>query len=144
MPKDILPLLAKDEEKQKAIEAKAGVALETAKTRKTDSPSSSKTAVSAVGGKKIPMKIPEIPPFKPKQDGAARPAVVPDVPAPPPPTITVPESANNDIPLATSPTPSAASQTSTQLAAKLNPNANSFVFKPYQSAASLKPVSYVL
>ena len=127
MPKDILPLLSKDEEKQKAIEAKAAAAIEDAK-RKAAEPS---VKSSPPGPKKIPMKIPEIPPWKPKAAGTT----------PQPPTIAVPESARHDIPQAASPTPSGTSQASQNLAAKLNPKASSFVFKPNPTAAAFKPVS---
>ncbi|KAK1927011.1 putative mRNA polyadenylation-related protein [Papiliotrema laurentii] len=124
MPKDILPLLAKDAEKQKAIEEKAALALEDAK-RKPEA-AAAKASPSTSQPKKIAMKIPEIPPFKPKV-------------SPNPPTIPVPESASKDIPQATSPTPSAASHASGNLQAKLNPNASSFVFKPNPAAAAFKP-----
>jgi len=127
MPKDILPLLSKDEEKQKAIEAKAAVAAEDAKRRASEAAVKSPTP----NAKKIAMKIPEIPPWKPK----ATP------PTPQAPSIVVPESATRDIPQAVSPTPSGTSQASQSLAAKLNPKASSFVFKPNPSAAAFKPVS---
>lgn len=136
MPKDILPLLSKDEDKQKAIEAKAAVNLEKAKAAKTQSPAALKSPPAAPASatptsKKIAMKIPEIPPFKPRQSLAAH-------PVPPPPVITVPEGAERDIPMPTSPTPSAGSHASANALAKLNPKASAFVFKP--TAAAFKPV----
>lgn len=127
MPKDILPLLSKDEEKQRAIEAKAAVALEDAKRK----PAEPAVKSPPPGPKKIAMKISEIPPWKPKATTTT----------PQPPTIAVNESAMRDIPQAASPTPSGTSQASQSLAAKLNPNASSFVFKPNPSAAAFKPVS---
>lgn len=124
MPKDILPLLAKDAEKQKAIEEKAAQALEDAK--KKPEPAVKPVPVPAQS-RKISMKIPEIPPFKPKV-------------SPQPPVLPVTESSAKDIPLSTSPTPSAASHVSgNTLQAKLNPNANSFVFKPNPASAAFKP-----
>ena len=134
MPKDILPILAKDEEKQKAIEQKAADAHESTKTRKADDKNPSaidapkNDSAKLVGGRKMFMKIPEIPPFNPTK---RKPEALP-----------VPPSASQNIPLAASPTPSAASQASgSQAAAKLNPNANSFVFKPNPAAGAFNPVS---
>ena len=120
--------MSKDEQKQKAIEAKAA---EDAK-RKPEP-----TVVKSPPGqsRKISMKISEIPPFKPKAVSPAQPAAAP-APAPAP-AFAIPESAKKDIPLATSPTPSMMSQGSQQ--AKLNPNASSFVFKPNPAAAAFKP-----
>lgn len=134
MPKDILPILAKDEAKQKEIEAKAQdlakVAVEAKKAPEgTKPPSSSKYAPEQAAksrppaSKKIAMSIREIPPFNP---AAQKPSALP-----------IPETAGQNIPQATSPTPSNTSQ----IDAKLNPNANSFVFKPNPSAVAFKPVS---
>lgn len=120
IPTDMLNLLSKDEEKQKAIAAKAAQAVEDAKRKPETVAKSAPPAAS----RKISMKIPEIPPFKPKV-------------TPPAPTIAVPESATKDIPLATSPTPST---TSIASAAKLNPKASTFVFKPNPTAAAFTPV----
>ncbi|ORX38645.1 hypothetical protein BD324DRAFT_373826 [Kockovaella imperatae] len=129
MPKDILPLLSKDEEKQKTIEANAASNLESVKARKTstDATASIKSPPSGSGSRKISIQIAEIPPFKPKQ------------PPPPPPQVTLPESARNDIPQSTSPTPSATSHASNTIQPKLNPKASAFVFKPNPSAAAFKP-----
>lgn len=134
MPKDILPILAKDEEKQKAIEQKAANALESSKARKAEATKSHATDIpkietpKASGGKMMFMKIPEIPPFNPTKRK--------------PEAIEVPATASQNIPLAGSPTPSAASQASgSQTAAKLNPTANVFVFKPNPSATAFQPVS---
>lgn len=143
IPKDILPILTKDEVKQKAIEEKATKALHEEKPKaasKSPSPSPAPPAAVAVaarpppspqpdapkaaaGPKKIAMKIPEIPPFKRKA----------------PPAVPVPETAAQNISLVTSPTPSHTSITSGGAAAKLNPNASAFVFKPNPSAAAFKP-----
>ena len=131
MPKDILPLLAKDEEKQRSIEALAASNLESVKARKVsvDAQSGAKSPPPSSTSRKISMHVAEIPPFKARQPPA-------------PPKVELPESANRDIPLAISPTPSANSHASgTNLAAKLNPNANAFVFKPNPSAVAFKPVS---
>lgn len=135
LPKDILPILSKDEAKQKDIEAKATSALQAAKERKSsiakDSPaktpailSSVKTdAPKAAPPKKIVMKIPEIPPFNPAKRKA--------------PAVPVPVSATKDIKVITSPTPSNGSLASQ--ATKLNPTASTFVFKPRADAAPFKP-----
>lgn len=122
MPKDILPILTKDEQKQKDIEAKAKEA-SLAKPAPSNAPSTTASAAaSPQQPKKIAMKIQEIPAF----GGAKK--------APKPPVIPVEGSATQNIPQpVTSPTPSAASIA----AAKLNPKASSFVFKP--SAASFTP-----
>ncbi|WWD18928.1 hypothetical protein CI109_103384 [Kwoniella shandongensis] len=140
IPKDILPILAKDATKQKDIEAKATSALEEARTRKAQvpapaQPAPAKAAAPAdaakaeaskvVAPKKIVMKIPEIPPFNPTKRKA--------------PVLPVPETAGQNIPLAASPTPSITSHASGSQAAKLNPSANAFVFKPNPGAAVFKP-----
>ena len=130
MPKDILPLLSKDEERQKSIEAKAASNLESVKARKASADASQGAkSPSGPGSRKISMHIPDIPPFKPKQ------ALVP-------PKVSLPESAAKDIPQAVSPAPSGTSQASGTVQAKLNPNASAFVFKPNPSAAAFKPVSF--
>ncbi|KAK4687949.1 hypothetical protein P7C73_g2160, partial [Tremellales sp. Uapishka_1] len=136
MPKDILPILSKDSEKQKVIEAKA---LESSKLAKSPIPAtpraaqpipSSSDAVktnAAPFPKKIPMKIQEIPAF-----GTSK------KPSEAPPSIPVPETASQNIPLgATSPTPSISSVTSTAAKLNLNPKASAFVFKP--TATAFKP-----
>lgn len=149
MPKDILPILSKDEEKQKEIEARAEKERTEAGQRKPDVKSPPLTTTPASGKaipspdptsnkmmqqqqqqhqqasslKKIPMKIPEIPPFRRKAPTA--------VPVP------VPETAAQNITLITSPTPSNTSITSGNAAAKLNPKASAFVFKP--TAAAFQP-----
>lgn len=137
MPKDILPILAKDEEKQKAIEEQAAKALATAKaaaearkTSKDSGLSNKELTPKSAPPKKIVMKIAEIPPFNPAKRK----------PAP----LAVPPTAQKDVPRATSPTPSITSQTSQAVgAAKLNVKANAFVpnpnataFKPGQSSTS--------
>ncbi|WVF72647.1 hypothetical protein IAT40_007465 [Kwoniella sp. CBS 6097] len=152
MPKDILPILSKDELKQKDIEAKAASALESAReaqakkaeelrspakvsapmeSAKTDVPkvSSGGGAAGAAGAPRKPfMKIPEIPPFNPTKRKSLA------------PTIPVPETASQNIPIiATSPTPSNNSLASASQQAKLNPKANTFVFKPNPGAAVFKP-----
>ncbi|WVR07382.1 hypothetical protein IAU60_004423 [Kwoniella sp. DSM 27419] len=145
MPKDILPILSKDETKQKDIEAKAADALERAleakKVQGAVSPVKPTAPVEPVKveqpktalPKKPFMKIPEIPPFNPaKRKSAAQVA----------PVLHVPETASQNIPppLASSPTPSAASHASgSQSQAKLNPKASTFVFKPNPGAAVFKP-----
>ncbi|AAW43699.1 hypothetical protein CNBE4880 [Cryptococcus deneoformans B-3501A] len=135
LPKDILPILSKDEAKQKDIEAKATSALQAAKERKSsiakDSPAKSPATLNSVKSdapkpappKKIVMKIPEIPPFNPAKRKA--------------PAVPVPESATQDIKLITSPAPSNGSLASQ--ATKLNPTASTFVFKPRADAAPFKP-----
>ncbi|OCF38691.1 hypothetical protein I317_07518 [Kwoniella heveanensis CBS 569] len=143
MPKDILPILSKDELKQKDIEAKAASALESAReaqARKAEgvrSPAkasapmeAAKTDVPKVSAapKKPFMKIPEIPPFNPSK----RKSLAPSIP--------VPETAPQNIPvIAASPTPSNNSLASASQQAKLNPKANTFVFKPNPGAAVFKP-----
>ncbi|CAK9779597.1 hypothetical protein CC85DRAFT_305458 [Cutaneotrichosporon oleaginosum] len=132
IPKDILPILTKDEQKQKAIEEKAererleSKKLEAAKSplsspSKALSPTPEAPRAAAAQPKKIAMKIPEIPPFRPKV----------------PPAVPVPETATQNIALVTSPTPSHSSIASG--AGKLNPNASAFVFKPNANAAVFKP-----
>lgn len=117
LPKDILPILTKDEQKQKEIEAKA---------RAVPSPQQPK---------KIPMKIQEIPAF-----GGPRKTSVPK-----PPSVPVEASASQNIPLqVTSPTPSNASTATATAAAKLNPKASTFVFKPSAAAFTPKAVSDLL
>ncbi|WRT68242.1 uncharacterized protein IL334_005218 [Kwoniella shivajii] len=148
MPKDILPILAKDENKQKDIEAKAANQLEKAREdRKAQvtnnkSPTKASAPMESAGSneqskplppKKPFMRISEIPPFNPAKKKPVTQAQA-QVQAP---VITIPETANQNIPQqATSPTPSMASLASGSQA-KLNPKANTFVFKP--SAAVFKP-----
>nr|XP_018261305.1 uncharacterized protein I303_05742 [Kwoniella dejecticola CBS 10117]OBR83463.1 hypothetical protein I303_05742 [Kwoniella dejecticola CBS 10117] len=159
MPKDILPILAKDENKQKDIEAKAATQLEKAKEdrkspgglnaavkspvkssapmeqAKTDQP-----AVKNLPPKKPFMKIPEIPPFNPANK---RKSALPASSAAAVATLTagtekvaIADTAKENIPQqSNSPTPSMASLASASQ--KLNPKANTFVFKP--SAAVFKP-----
>ncbi|WVN90147.1 uncharacterized protein L203_105383 [Cryptococcus depauperatus CBS 7841] len=139
MPKDILPILAKDEQRQKDIEARAASAFERAKQDKEhkaslvkESPTRSTAGLNSAVSEapkpaptkgKITMKIPEIPPFNPNKRK--------------PPHLPVAETAGHDIKLAsvTSPTPSNGSLAST----KLNPNAGAFVFKPRPDAVPFKP-----
>ena len=118
-----MDILSKDEEKKKKIEAKAKGILE------SPPPSAETKSASKAGtqAKKIPMHIPEIPPFKPRN-------VEP---------LPIPESTKMDLPVppdtTTSPTPS-----TSNLAAepkKLNPGASTFVFKPNPGATAFKPVS---
>lgn len=136
MPKDILPILTKDEHKQKAIEAKAEkerlevhekhVAAKSpagSPSKALSPPPETTSKAPAAQPKKITMKIPEIPPFRPKVPTA--------VPVP------VPESATQNIALVTSPTPSNTSLASG--AGKLNPHASAFVFKPNANAPAFKP-----
>lgn len=132
MPKDMLPILAKDEEKQKAIEQKAANALESTKIHKIELSELSPTdnpkieVPKPVAPKKMFMKILEIPPFNPTKRQ--------------PDALPVPATASQNIPLAISPTPSAASHGSgSQVTPKLNPNASTFVFKPNPAAAAFKP-----
>ncbi|EKD02971.1 mRNA polyadenylation-related protein [Trichosporon asahii var. asahii CBS 8904] len=138
IPKDILPILTKDEQKQKEIEEQAAKALKDAEENKKHAAATAKSPLAKPNPlspnlnlpkppvqaqqqpKKIVMKIPEIPPFRKKV----------------PPAVPVPETASQNIAV-TSPTPSNASVTSGH--AKLNPNASSFVFKPNPSAAAFKP-----
>jgi hypothetical protein len=141
IPKDILPILSKDEQKQKEIEAKAEKSLHEAQDRKKSpvapAPRAAgpaavpapepKTATAAQFPKKIPMKIPEIPPFRKKV----------------PPAVPVPDTAAQNITFVTSPTLSNASANSGAAQAKLNPNASAFVFKPNPSAAAFQPGSAV-
>ncbi|BEI95540.1 hypothetical protein CcaverHIS631_0104890 [Cutaneotrichosporon cavernicola] len=133
MPKDILSILTKDEDKQKAIEAKVErERLEVHKKHeaaksplgspsKAMSPSPEAPRAIHAQPKKIAMKIPEIPPFRRKV----------------PPAVPVPETATQNITLVTSPTPSHSSITSG--GGKLNPKASTFVFKPNANAAVFKP-----
>jgi hypothetical protein len=72
------------------------------------------------------MSIPEIPPFNPAKRK--------------PPPVVVAETAGQSIPMATSPTPSQGTEASAGAAAKLNPKASTFVFKPNPTAAAFKPV----
>jgi hypothetical protein len=145
MPKDILPLLSKDEEKQKAISAQAATNLQAAKSKPppTSSPVPPQTPSTPAASKKIPMKISEIPPFSAAK---RKPQPVP-----------VPEGAKKDIdlgvPSITSPSPSNGSLSADKEKekekadaekAKLNPNASTFVFKPNPGAAAFKPVRITL
>jgi len=133
MPKDILPILSKDADKQKAIEESAAKALEVPKAgpRKSELPPAlakspdPAQAAKLPSSKKILMNIQQIPPFNPSKPKVA------------PPTLPIAETAKDNIALAPSPTPSHATEASSSQA-KLNPNANSFVFKP--SAPAFKPV----
>ncbi|WWC71727.1 uncharacterized protein I206_105685 [Kwoniella pini CBS 10737] len=156
MPKDILPILAKDESKQKDIEAKAANQLEKAKEDRKTPAGSNSTVKSPIkssapmeqaktdqpAAKNLPpkkpfMKIPEIPPFNPanKRTSAlptSTAAITAGIEK-----IAIAETANQNIPQqSNSPTPSMASLASASQA-KLNPKANTFVFKP--SAAVFKP-----
>lgn len=133
MPKDILPILSKDGDKQKAIEAKVereqlevhkkqeGAKSPLGSPPKGLSPAPEASRTIGAQPKKIAMKIPEIPPFRPKV----------------PPAVPVPETATQNIALVTSPTPSHSSITSG--GGKLNPKASTFVFKPNANAAVFKP-----
>nr|XP_019044509.1 hypothetical protein I302_06421 [Kwoniella bestiolae CBS 10118]OCF23439.1 hypothetical protein I302_06421 [Kwoniella bestiolae CBS 10118] len=152
MPKDILPILAKDESKQKDIEAKAATQLEKAREdRKTQAATDAKSPVKtsapmaiakteqpkALPPKKPFMKIPEIPPFNPTKRKSIVPTSNANANGSPAPAVPIAETAGQNIPVqATSPTPSMASLASGSQA-KLNPKANTFVFKP--SAAVFKP-----
>ncbi|WVQ82046.1 hypothetical protein IAT38_004174 [Cryptococcus sp. DSM 104549] len=155
MPKDILPILAKDESKQKEIDAKAAAAYKSAAAQKeaaksqaalagqsSAKPSPARPSAPLDSAKAEPpkpqakkvinMKIPEIPPFKskPKDTSPAAGAVQP-------PSVPVPETASHNLHgLVGSPTPSQASLAQT---AKLNPGASAFVFKPNPGATPFRP-----
>ena len=125
VPKDLLGILAKDENKQKEIEAKAQEAIVAAKSpappnssvATIQTPSPNKSTV-----KKIPMRIPEIPAFK----GFKKTEPLP-----------ISDSARKDIPITTvSPPPE--SNAGDAEKKKLNPSASAFVFKP--TASAFKPV----
>lgn len=137
IPKDILPILSKDSEKQKAIEAKVAdgvVAARQEAERKTallkspqpsaPSPSQSTKVATPGSSKKIAMKLSEIPPF--------------GGPKPKPPVLPIAPTAAQNIVMSTSPTPSTTTQAANP--PKLNPGASSFVFKPNPGAAVFKPV----
>lgn len=146
MPKDILPILSKDEDKQKAIEAKAQSSLHSAKadaeakkvaggdtkptaaTTAAKSPEPTSAATPKGASKKIVMNIPAIPPFNPTKRKPSTSGTAPAIP--------ITESAKQDIPVAASPAPSAAGSQNAETA-KLNPKASAFVFKP--TAAAFKP-----
>lgn len=140
MPADILPVLTKDEDKQRELAAKAEEALKTPAVGKSASPTQTKRVpdpshpTASQGAKKIAMSIPEIPPFKARAKAS------------PPGPLVVPESARRNIPQvdAAAPveatlsiSPQASASGADAIAAKLNPNASSFVFKP--TAAAFKP-----
>lgn len=168
MPQDILPILSKDQERQKDIAAKAQSSLQAAKAeaeakKQVDAKSppapsvqSPPPATSALrpSTKKIPMHIVEIPPFNPAKRKPSTSGAQPAVPSPLP----ISDSAKTNIPQVTSPTPAAstlspaasgATGTAAAVApsaspaagggeaAKLNPKASAFVFKP--TAAAFKP-----
>lgn len=132
VPKDMLSILSKDEAKQKEIEAKAAQTVieeqRAHEARKLASPkvgtgAAAMSVKSPSSAKKPAMKIQEIPTFDALKKKK-------------PPTLPVPETAGQNIALATSPSPSDASA-STQT--KLNPKATTFSFKPNPSAATFKP-----
>ena len=132
----MLPILAKDEAKQKEIEARAAqTVLEEQRAneaRKLMSPKGQSGAQvkSPASAKKMAMKIQAIPSFDALKKKK-----------PQPPTLEVPESASQDIALAKSPPASDAPATAGQAQAmpKLNPKATTFSFKPNPSAAAFTP-----
>ena len=160
MPKDILPILAKDEEKQKAIEAQAETSLKAAREAATKKSEALKSPDPTGGSgrksaKKIQMSIAEIPPFNPNKVK----------PSPASQLLPIPESARHDIPMSdhspaaknavlpangakvagasvspaasvSSPPPKPSESSSS---AKLNPKASAFVFKPNANAPAFKP-----
>lgn len=132
VPKDMLSILSKDEAKQKEIEAKAAQTVlegqRANEARKLASPkvgtSFAATPVkSPSSSKKLAMKIQEIPTFDALKKKK-------------PPTLPVPETAGQNIALATSPS---ASEVSASAQPRLNPKATTFSFKPNPSAAAFKP-----
>ena len=153
MPKDILPILAKDEEKQKAIEAKAESSLQAARdasASKKDKADIKSPDLGKKSTKKIQMSIAEIPPFNPNRTK----------PSPATTLLPIPESAKGDIAVegkspalkvgalpAAAPGLAAGGQVKGApaptadggLAAKLNPKASAFVFKPNANAPAFKP-----
>jgi hypothetical protein len=138
VPKDILPILSKDAEKQKEIEARAAQQVLESKAKAAMSPKVNKTAAKppVTPGKVPMMKLQAIPPWT----GGAK--------APKPPAVPIPSTAKQDIKLATSPTPapapapahadSAATAAATALK-KLNPASKPFEFKPSAKAAAFQP-----
>jgi hypothetical protein len=130
MPRDMLPILTKDQVKQKAIEASAASGLIEAKVaadlRKTSAkqPSESQPVAeqpsTGLNFRRIPMKIQAIPAFRPALPMVKLPS--PEVKSVSsevkPPLLPIPETASQDIPSG-SPTPSANSQLS-NAPAKLN------------------------
>lgn len=129
----MLPILAKDEAKQKEIEARAAqTVLEEQRAneaKKLLSPKgqSGAQAKSPLSAKKMAMKIQQIPSFDALKKKK-----------PQPPSLAVPETAGQNITLATSPVKSDASATG-QAPPKLNPKATTFSFKPNPSAATFTP-----
>jgi len=121
VPKDMLPILSKDAEKQKEIEARAAQQVLESKAKAAMSPKANKTPAKAPAtpGKVPMMKIQAIPPWS----GAK----------PKPPAVPIPETAKQDIALATSPTPS------TDATKKLNPASKPFEFKSAVKAAPFQP-----
>jgi hypothetical protein len=117
----MLPILSKDAEKQKEIEARAAQQVLESKAKAAMSPKANKTPAKAPAtpGKVPMMKIQAIPPWS----GAK----------PKPPAVPIPETAKQDIPLATSPTPS------TDATKKLNPASKPFEFKSAVKAAPFQP-----
>lgn len=129
----MLPILAKDEAKQKEIEARAAqTVLEEQRAneaKKLMSPKgpSGQQAKSPMSAKKMAMKIQPIPSFDALKKKK-----------PQPPTLAVPETAKQDIALGTSP-PASDTSTAVQPAPKLNPKATTFSFKPNPSATAFTP-----
>jgi hypothetical protein len=119
----MLPILSKDAEKQKEIEARAAQQVLESKAKAAMSPKANKTPAKAPAtpGKVPMMKIQAIPPWS----GAK----------PKPPAVPIPETAKQDIPLATSPTPS----TDAASLKKLNPASKPFEFKSAVKAAPFQP-----
>ena len=117
----MLPILSKDAEKQKEIEARAAQQVLESKAKAAMSPKANKTPAKAPAtpGKVPMMKIQAIPPWS----GAK----------PKPPAVPIPETAKQDIALATSPTPS------TDATKKLNPASKPFEFKSAVKAAPFQP-----
>lgn len=156
IPEDLVPILAKDADKQKAIIEKAHADALIASTRTSPlisksaavpppvtlnssfanrrqivgnaavSPSAAAAALAARGGK-IAMNIQDIPPFNPAAKTSK-----------PPATLGVGPGGSSVPPGPPSPAFSSASQAS---AAKLNINAPAFVFKPNPNASAFRPVS---
>lgn len=116
----MLPILSKDAEKQKEIEARAAQQVLESKAKAAMSPKVNKTAKPPATPGKVPMmKIQAIPPWSGSK--------------PKPPAVPIPETAKQDIALAVSPTPSDAA------AKKLNPTSKPFEFKPNVKAPTFTP-----
>lgn len=157
IPEDLVPILAKDADKQKAIIEKAHADALIASTRTSPlvskaaavpspvtlntsfanrrqlvgnagaAPSAAAAALAARGGGKIAMNIQDIPPFNPAAKTSK-----------PPATLGVGPAGSSSVPPGPpSPAFSSASQAS---AAKLNINAPAFVFKPNPNASAFRPV----